>query len=592
MRRAPFAELNRFGRLAAAVAVLLAVVMLFSCAKTPSGERPDDTFDPVATSTPGADEPAAEERLPVEGGVLKLSVGPFDTINPLLTNNEDIRVYAGFVCEMLVVPDSFMEPTGNVLREWVHNEEFTVWEFTVADGIVFHDGSAVEASDVKRVIDYIIARGGNYAANVENVAGCFAKDEKTLQLVLKEPDAHVPEKLAIPLVGWQTLAADRPVLLAGTGIFKQKDLTGQKLTLEKNADYRNADALTHFDNVEITFYESEDAKLRSDFDMALFYGSSVGLSALKKDTKVQYYTGSVYDFIAIKCSSTYLISNPVSSDDVETGEEKTFVTLANAFASSDMRRALNLLTSRQEAVNAAASGHGTVSLLPLYSGTVYRRQNQEDYPYNPVRAQLLMNAAGYTKSAVDGKWYDADGNELIVRAISPKANFRMGRTLRQATNALKEIGVTVELEEIGDDEYLDRLRNKEYMLAAVEIELGTWQSVEKILKTDGELNFTFYGNSRIDDYIEQIETIENAGVILAAYNEIEKIVLEDNPIAGMFIADNAVVLSGRLQGFRQEAVRPWNILATAAEWWIEEPVEDTPDPAADETPAPTGEGGN
>ncbi len=203
-----------------------------------------------------------------------------------------------------------------------------------------------------------------------------------------------------------------------------------------------------------------------------------------------------------------------------------------------------------------------------------------------------MNAAGYTKSAVDGKWYDADGNELIVRAISPKANFRMGRTLRQATNALKEIGVTVELEEIGDDEYLDRLRNKEYMLAAVEIELGTWQSVEKILKTDGELNFTFYGNSRIDDYIEQIETIENAGVILAAYNEIEKIVLEDNPIAGMFIADNAVVLSGRLQGFRQEAVRPWNILATAAEWWIEEPVEETPEPAADGTPAPTGEGGN
>ena len=588
MKKAPHFKLNRIGRAAAAVAFLMVVVMLFSCAKSPSDERPDDTFDPVATQDPGATEPAPEEKLPVEGGVLKLSAGPFDTINPLLTNNEDIRIYAGFVCEMLVVPDDFMEPAGNVLTNWVHNDAFTVWEFTVADGIAFHDGSVVESSDVKRVIDFIIARGGNYAANVENVAGCFAKDDMTLQLVLKTPDAHMPEKLAIPLVGWQTLAADRPVLLSGTGIFKQKELNAEKITLEKNTEFRNVAALTHFDEVEITFYGSEDEKVRSPFDMALFYGSSVGISALKKDTSVHYFTGSAYDFIAINCSSTYLISNPVS--DEESGE-KTFVTLANPFANPDMRRALNLLTSRKDAVNAAASGHGKISLLPLYSGTVYRRQNLEDYPYNPVRAQLLMNAAGYSKSAVDGKWYDADGNELIVRAISPKANFRMSRTLRQATNSLKEIGVTVELEEVGDDEYLDRLRNKEYMLAAVEIELGTWQSVEKILKTDGELNFSFYGNSRIDDYIEQIETIENAGVILAAYNEIEKIILEDNPIVGMFVTDNAVVLSARLHGFRPEALKPWNVLATANEWWIEEPAEEPTELTEDGTPAPTGEAG-
>jgi len=543
----------------AAAVIASAIAVLCGCAIPGSGEIPDDVSTPRATKGVTSETPKPEN--PVPGGTLKLSIGPYDTVNPLRTSNEDLRLFlCAFVCENLVDIGPDMQIRPGVITSWSVDDTYRVWELKVDNGVVFHSGAAAEAEDVKILIDNIIGFGGNYAENVKNVAGCSVADKETVQIILKEPDALFVNKLCIPFVGWQTLASDRPVVLDATGIFRTTEFDGGHILLEKNTLYRDKSKLTYYNTIDITVFESENAKVNSDFDICVVQGASVGANLLREGSKVYYYGGTGYDYIAVNCATTYLrgAADPVTG-------EKSYITLDNPFSEKKLRQALNYVTSRTEAVNKAASGRATISLLPLYSGTVYRTQNAADFTYSPEHAMQLLIEAGYERTA-EG-WF-RNGEELTVSAISPRQSYRMTAVMRAAVEGLRDIGVRVELYELTDEDYLARLNAREYMIAAVEIELGVWQDCGAVFGTNGALNYSFYSDSRIDDYIAQTRLHSDPAVVAAAFARIEEIILDDCPIVGLFIADNALVTSGRIGGVREEILRPWAPLSGAAEWWI------------------------
>ncbi len=545
------------------VAVLLALAILFLCGCGGEiGENPDDTSMPDGSTGPAPASPTP--AVPKNGGTLKLSVGPYDTVNPLRTSNEDVRLYmCAFVCENLVDIDADMMPSPHVFTSWSCDDTSRIWEFEMARNVTFHSGGEAVASDVKNMIDNIVGFGGNYAENVRNVAGCFVKDKYIVQVMLKEPDAMFVNKLAIPLVGWQTFASDEPVVMDGTGIFKTTEFGDERILLEKNTLYRDRSKLTYYNTVDIGVCGSENEKVNSDFDFCLIQGASVGASILREGTSVYYYGGTGYDYIAVNCATSYVLGSGSQGE----GEGKNYITLANPFSEKRLRQALNLVVSRENVVRSAASGHGSISLLPLYSGTAYRKQQNPDYPYSPERAVALLKEIGYANT--DAGWFK-DGEELVVRAICPKRNFRMLTVMREAAEGLRGIGVTVELAELSDADYLERLNNREYMIAAVESELGVWQDCSAIFGTSGKLNYSFYSDAKVDGYLEQLSLHSDPGVAAAAFARIEEIVIEDCPIVGLFIADNALIVSDRIKGVREEVLRPWNPLASIGEWWIEE----------------------
>ena len=545
----------------AAAVIASAIVVLCGCAFRGTGGTGDGTSSPGGKATPAASQVPQD---PVQGGTLRLSIGPYDTINPLRTSCEDLRLFVcAFVCENLVDIGTDMQIVPRILASWSFDESCKVWEFKVAENIVFHSGDTAEAEDVKILIDSIVGFGGNYAENVKNVAGCSVVDKSTVQIILKEPDALFVNKLCIPFVGWRTLASDKPVVMDGTGIFKTTEFDEKHILLEKNTLYRDKSKLANYNTVDMTVFESEDAKVNSDFDICVVQGASVGAGMLREGTKVYYYGGTGYDYIAVNCATTYLRS---SAADPATGE-KSYITLDNPFNDKRLRQALNYVTSRNEAVTKGASGKASVSLLPLYSGTVYRKQETADFPYSPEHAMQLLTGAGYERTA-EG-WFK-NGEELAVSAICPRRNYRMTSVMRVAAEGLRGIGFKVDLYELTDGEYLERLNTREYMIAAVEIELGVWQDCEAVFGTNGALNYSFYSDSRIDGYIAQTRLHSDPAVAKAAYAKIEEIILEDCPIAGLFIADNALVAGSRMQGIKDELLRPWAPLAGAEEWWIEQ----------------------
>ena len=539
-------------------AVIILLLFLCGCGNYVP-ELADDTDEPSATHSENTDD--SGEKQPVQGGTLRLSVSEIGTINPLLTQNADMQNYGWLVCEPLVNINAFMEAEPCILESFISTPSYNVWEFKVKENILFHDGSRVTAAAVKNLIDFIIEKGGGFSENVANVAGCFATDESTVQFVLKEGDANFPGKLYIPLVGPATLVADLPTKLVGTGIFRQTEYDGNCITLEKNTDYRDEDKLTHFDRVEISIFKTEYEKMTSDCDICLYYGETVSAEALSEGDTIYYFEGSDYNYVAVNCSSTCLFGSG-------TGEESSYIAISNPLENVNFRKALTHLVSAQQALVSAGNSRGVIALFPLHSGTAYYRPEHYEYDYNISLAKSLVESCGYSYDGENDTWLCADGTELFITAISPASDFELKEILRQVTEGLEKIGVTVILEELDDEEYERRLETKEYMLAALQTELGTWMSTEKIFGTGETLNYSYYSSSKADVLLDQIRLTADSETLLAARKELEDIIIDEVPIIGFYISQNAAVVSERLKGISSDSFEFVNLFAHINEWWL------------------------
>ena len=554
-------------------AVTVAMMLSFAGCSGMSGsaELPDDTEAPSAFAE------AEDENITTvaDGGTVDISVGPYDTLNPLTTSNEDIRIYTGLIYENLVRIDEVLEPQPALFASWEHSEDYKVWEFTLREGVKFHDGTAVNAESVKTLIDYIETNGGNYAENIKDIAGCFVKDELTVQFVLDVSDSSMVSKLSIPLLSPATLSGDKsdssPV---GAGMYSYVSKEGNIITLKRYEEYYCAERKPHIENVKITVYCSEYEKYGSDFDFALFYGTNTAAYVFDEKTTVYSYTGKNCSYLAVNCNAAYA----VAGEDPNTPGEIIYTGISNAFADPKVRQAVSLLLDREKICDAAAGNGGSAVLLPSYRGTVYWNNKYNVQDADEDEARRLLAEAGYSKSEVDGFWYYSDGTALIVDAISMLDNFEVRIIMRNVKSCLEAVGIQVNLEELSDEEFAERLLNGRYMLTPMQIDLGCWIDIEKIFKTGGEFNCSFYSNATVDSYLAQIRLLEDKSVISAGYNAIETILLQDNPVYGLYISGDSVAVRDSLTGVKRGSFYSWDPLANFYQWGI---AEDT-DAQADE----------
>src|SRR5690606_4807294 len=126
------------------------------------------------------------------------------------------------------------------------NDDFTEWTVTLRPGVLFHDGTPLDAEAMKTIFDdFLTAEGANTAGALKrDVKAMEIVDDLSVRYVLNEPNAAFYDELTGP-VGWPfspTAAAElgedfgsQPV---GTGPFRfvswQRD---GAFVLERNPDY-------------------------------------------------------------------------------------------------------------------------------------------------------------------------------------------------------------------------------------------------------------------------------------------------------------------------------------------------------------------
>ena len=169
------------------------------------------------------------------------------------------RIEAQLFDYLVDFPDTKGDPEPRLASEWTPIDD-TTWEFTLQDGVTFHDGSPFDAEDVKASIELASGkqmRTGEDGAEVPSVsAGEWVPtaveivDDHTVRLVSDAPFASLFAQLgSTPIVSSEDIGEDFTGLAAapnGTGPFKLVgDEVGKKV-MDANPDYwRGAPQIEH-----------------------------------------------------------------------------------------------------------------------------------------------------------------------------------------------------------------------------------------------------------------------------------------------------------------------------------------------------------
>ena len=384
---------------------------------------------------------------------------------------------------LVVVADAAEE-----LVEGVANEDGTVtYTYTLRDGLKWSDGKAVTAKDYefawKRAAS--TALGADYGYMFEVVDGyaddalnVTATDDKTLVVTLSNAVSYWNELLAFPTYfpvredvvsdeGWateaETYVCNGPYKIAS---WKHNSV----ITLEKNADYVDADSVTM---KTLKFYLSDDANnMLTNFkngDWLLIDDVPTNeIATLKKDYKDE--------FVVAGQIGTYYVSWNINEEVLPEGS--TLTGAEKLAAESEIRNAISLIFDRNYIVEKIAQG-GQVPASSFVAmgmtnpdGSEFYKKNvasDDFYGYYDVSKEAIednYNAAidtlkkYYTYDEASKKFTDIPSMTYLYN--TNEAHQAIGEYLQSAMAAL---GITVELQNQEWNTFLNTRKEGNYNIA-------------------------------------------------------------------------------------------------------------------------------
>ncbi|MDG1119036.1 MAG: ABC transporter substrate-binding protein [Flavimaricola sp.] len=322
-------------------------------------------------------------------------------------------------------------------ESWTISDDGLVYTFSLHAGVTFHDGTTMDAEDVKFSLDRARAEDSTNAQKglFAGITDVTVVDPLTVQVTLDAPNGMFLFNMAwgdAVIVAPESIAdiASNPI---GTGAFSFANwVQGDRIELTRNDAYwGDAPALA-----SATFRFISDptaafaAVMAEDVDVFVGFPAPENLPQFEADPRFQVLVGNT--------------------------EGETILAMNNKMEPFDnilVRQAVSLAIDRQAIIDGAMFGLGT----PI--GTHFAPHNPDyvdltgNSPYDPDRARALLAEAGYpdgftTTLKLPPPSYARRGGEIIasqLRAIGIEAeisNLEWAQWLEEAFGA-KDFGMTI-----------------------------------------------------------------------------------------------------------------------------------------------------
>ncbi len=336
-------------------------------------------------------------------------------------------------------------------EDWTLDETGTVYTLPLRQDVSFTSGNKLTAKDVVWSIQRVINLKSNTAAHVAGIQSVEAKDDYTVVITLKEPDASFLTKLASNAFcvldsevvkanggtdGADAASADtaRAYLdshSAGSGPFVLENwVAGSELTLVKNEKYWGTAG-----NVEkVIIKEIPDANTQiqmlenGEIDMALSLNAD-NISQLEGKEGV-----TILNDQTVVCSFLLMNADPA---------------VGGPMANPDVQQAVRLAIDYQGLKQMCGEG-ATLPLSIVPQGFIGAKNRPDNYQ-DIDKAKELMAKAGY-----------ADGFDIELTAANYNSEGMQWPTIAQKIQAdLKVIGINVNIKTAEFSVILDPYRNGE-----------------------------------------------------------------------------------------------------------------------------------
>lgn len=414
----------------------------------------------------------------VQGAEITIALGSEPTsLDPHIVDDGGERAINDNIYETLLTRTPEGEIVPGLATAMPTQVDDTTWEFTLREGITFHNGEPFNAASVVATVERMIGlaeRGETDFSFYDSLTGAEAVDDYTVRIMTDGPDAVLPARITwlkqIPAsVAAEPDLSDNPI---GTGPYVLESRNqGVDIVLVANEDYWGETKPTIG---KVTYVFIDDGATR--------------LAGLK--------------------SGQFDVITNLAPQDVEQapayasaqGQEHPIIILntdGGITADVNVRRALNLAVDRQAIADNTFGGFATVDAGQLLSPSIlgYNAELQP-FPYDPDEAKRLLEEAG-----VAGQ---------TIQLVGESGRWLKDRELLEAVAGYwTAAGLDVQLEILEFGAYLDVLFDRENRADAIYV-----SSSNDLLDPDRQLSNEYEAGG-----IESSNSDQELAALIAAGRE-------------------------------------------------------------------------
>ncbi len=404
-------------------------------------------------------------------------------------------------------------------ESWEISDDGTTYTFTLRDGVTFHDGTTMDAEDVKFTLDRARADDSVNAqkALFEGISEVTVVDPRTVEVNLSAPDGNFLFNMAwgdAVIVAPESIEGIKQTPI-GTGPFTFEEwVQGDRIELARNPDYwGDAPALE-----AATFKFISDptaafaAMMAQDIDAFAGFPAPENLPQFEADPRCQVLVGST--------------------------EGETILAMNNKLPPFDnvtVRQAVSHAIDRQAIIDGAMFGLGT----PI--GTHFAPHNP-DYVdltarsnYDPEKSKTLLAEAGLP-----------DGFTTTLKLPPPSYARRGGEII---ASQLRAVGIQTEITNLEWAQWLEEVfRGKDFGLTIIShtepFDIGIYARPDYYFQ---------YDNAAFQDLMTTLGSTSDPATRSDLIGQAQTMIADDYVNGYLFQLAFPTVADARLQGLWQNA---------------------------------------
>ncbi len=452
-----------------------------------------------------------------DNGTLRMAMLTPATFDPRSASGDSEIALLNALYDYLIDTDESSNLVPRLASSWELSADGLVYTLQLRDDASFHDGSPLTVDDVLWTIHWHREAESTVANLLSSVESVEAAGGSAIAFTLNEANPDflynlTDNKFVILKAGADNIGTE----FNGTGPFVLEEMIpGDRAILRANADYwAGAPSIDH---LEFIYFDDQQAGIA-----AVQGGTADGIMRLDNSSFLGFSGDMNFNTTDIPTSGHHLAR--LRSDRAPGNDAR-------------VRKAFKLATDRNAIWERVQLGYGALGkdspIGPSFGQ--YFLFEAEVPARDPAAAAALLAEAGYP-----------DGLDMILHT----PNSGTWPDLAQALAAQwEEAGIRVEVQLEDENTY--------WVEDWMEVDLGVtgWGArpipqlyLDLGYRSDAPWNESHYSNARLDELIDIARSALDQEERVAAYKEIQQILLDDGPVVVPYFFAQFMVLANRVSG--------------------------------------------
>ena len=364
-----------------------------------------------------------------------MGITDFDTINPILSKNQDIQYISKLIYEPIINIGQDFKLEQGLGTEWSKLDEKT-YIIRLDENKYWHNGEKFTAKDIEYTINYIKEQDTIYEDNVKNIKKIEIINDYIIKISLIIPEEDFEYMLCFPIIC--------NVENIGTGDFVIESINGKNIVLKSKINENN---------LSINIYENSKKLYNAFSEEKIDIITSNNINFEKYIGKIGY--------------NKKIICN------------RDFDYLKFNIEDQEVVHALFYAINKKEIVYMVYNNLYCTAEFPLQYGHYLYNGNIE-HEYNISKAKQTLIDEGWEYK---GEKWMKDGKDLNLEITTCEQRFSVAEIIKKN---LEEVGIKVKIRKLSNSYYINNINRLNYEILLTGDTVSIKPSVLKYLNFEIE----------------------------------------------------------------------------------------------------------